>query len=890
MAFRSRALRKLGGRLIALGGGIAPSASLDAGKGKSVEAAMAADAEAARFLASYMHAHNWKRGRNEVEGALEEALLARPDFIEGALAFAVQAIRSDSPDAARALAFSMLGSPVTREAGALVLGYIARWRKLWDFAADNYAMCSDEALIRYQLANALHAFAQADSPRGPTLLDALVRHEGDLASFAPVNDLLRAASFVAMHGRTDAFDRLSEAADRLPMSERTAQEWGNLRREFAAQRDIGEKVGATGYDAVREATKWTGHDGFAHDHSGAIKLGFLNYRNPTRASTNIGDHVQTIGALGQLSAYEFEDLEASPRVREIVEGGLAKDKAREKRRKVERKVEIIPVDRDFSLLQSQEGTVWLPVCGWFAHPIYHHKPTLPFAKNIIPIFMSFHVSNYDIFDDELFAYLKAHEPIGCRDLLTVRSLREQGIEAFFNGCVTLTLGDVYPPFEGERHGRYHGAYNEKTPVEGYETVVHLDARMWERSFDENIAVADDMLRTYHHAEDVITPLLHCLLPCRAMHTPVTFTNKKEGDPRFEGLVDADQAERDRLVARFRAKYQAVFDAIFEGKSREEVFAAWREACREDIERTTAMLDAVEVELPEAVDLGALPGPDSAIVHGTRQSGEDVVDLLFAFDAGYTPHFRAVLHGIVANTERPLRVHVFGRGLADRALTRIAEAYPKVELRHYDMGAIDYGDVKLMSHISVSTMDRLVAPEIITDVRKLVYLDVDILVRGDIGELYDMEFPGHALAGRSGIDRRWREGRIFVYDIPKSMDAQTARELREVVFSNGRSDFVGFNAGVLWLDLEKLREQRMSETTTRIVGRFGLNDQYALNLFTRGDRAELPSEWNHYVIQEHMPDAKLVHFIGPVKPWTPNRQLPFLGEWQAHAREAVRASR
>ena len=37
------------------------------------------------------------------------------------------------------------------------------------------------------------------------------------------------------------------------------------------------------------------------------------------------------------------------------------------------------------------------------------------------------------------AYLKKHAPIGCRDKFTVQILNEKGIDAYFTGCLTLTL-------------------------------------------------------------------------------------------------------------------------------------------------------------------------------------------------------------------------------------------------------------------------------------------------------------------------------------------------------------------------------------------------------------------------------------------------------------------
>src|SRR5690554_2041253 len=76
--------------------------------------------------------------------------------------------------------------------------------------------------------------------------------------------------------------------------------------------------------------------------------------------------------------------------------------------------------------------------GWFMH-----NPTCwPPAKNINPLFVSFHLSPAiakKFLTAESINYLKKHEPIGCRDLQTVRTLQSHNIKAYFSSCLTTTL-------------------------------------------------------------------------------------------------------------------------------------------------------------------------------------------------------------------------------------------------------------------------------------------------------------------------------------------------------------------------------------------------------------------------------------------------------------------
>ena len=805
------------------------------------------------------------------------------DFVASVMTFVDEELAKHRPEAVRNLGYSLLGSKTSEQIGFLVLGKAASWRRLWTLAADSFLRCETSNLARYASGDALRAFTETAQPQARDILDLLGEEDAPFGHYSDA-DLHDVGFYAAYYGDRTVFDRVrTELEQRPELSEDLRQRWENLVREFASQLEVGDPLGASSYPEIRSKLVWDGTDHEATAARDDITLGFLNYRCPTRASSNIGDHVQTIGALGQLRSFDLLNLDADPAVRSILDRNPTEEQIA-----VEAPVRIIPVDRDFSILQGHESTIWVPVCGWFAHPVYKLNVGLPFASNINPIFMSFHVNNFDILTPETFDYLKAHEPIGCRDYLTVRTLREQGISAFFNGCVTLTLGDLYlTPDDDERHGRYYGAYNDKRTPDGYEAVPHLDRDVWTKTFDENIAVADELLQRYQHAEDVTTPLLHCLLPCRSMGTPVTFTNPKEGDPRFQGLVDADDEMREATADRFRVKYKAVMTAILQGHSKEEVYDVWREVCAPDIERTDELLAAEKVPDPLAPPFDMADTVDQVMksqynIGAVDATASDVVNLLFAFDYGYLDHFLAVMHGLLENTTRPIRAHLFVRDLPRQRLEGALAQFENLECRIYDLSFVTYGDINLMSHISVSTMDRLMAPEIVADIDRLVYLDIDILVRGDIGELFDLEFGDLPLAGRSGVDRRWSEGRLFAYEIPKKMAAADAREFRSRLFDTGPTDFKNFNAGVLWMNLEALRAERMSYETIGWSTRFGLNDQYALNLFARRNRGELPASWNHFSIQEFHDDPNLVHYVGPIKPWSDGAVLPFVNEWKDNA--------
>ena len=215
--------------------------------------------------------------------------------------------------------------------------------------------------------------------------------------------------------------------------------------------------------------------------------------------------------------------------------------------------------------------------GWFTHNATNWVP----APMIEPLFVSFHVNNTaapGMLDDAGVAYLKAHQPIGCRDQFTVDTLRAKGIDAYFSGCLTLTLdsyrvenserGDAvyivdplygYPTrekvtynyrrllrsiqngdiFKIGRRARHLGNLIDKDLLA---SAIHVNQEPPANTFSdaEKFEMAEDLLRKYARARLVVTSRIHCALPCLALGTPVIFINGFTNfvdSCRFDGILD-----------------------------------------------------------------------------------------------------------------------------------------------------------------------------------------------------------------------------------------------------------------------------------------------------------------------------------------------------------------
>jgi len=182
--------------------------------------------------------------------------------------------------------------------------------------------------------------------------------------------------------------------------------------------------------------------------------------------------------------------------------------------------------------------VFLLMNGWFTHFQHNFPQTVP----MIPIFVSFHCAYESLIADNK-DYFKSYEPIGCRDTATVELFKKHGIKAYFTGCLTLTfdkesnktnttyLVDINTCWNVE-----HVLFNKSA----YPNAIELSHNMYDTAIQVNISkrleLATELLNKYRTANLVITPRLHCALPCRAFNTHVQFIHSKyKSEPRFSGL-------------------------------------------------------------------------------------------------------------------------------------------------------------------------------------------------------------------------------------------------------------------------------------------------------------------------------------------------------------------
>lgn len=228
-----------------------------------------------------------------------------------------------------------------------------------------------------------------------------------------------------------------------------------------------------------------------------------------------------------------------------------------------------------------------------------------------------------------------------------------------------------------------------------------------------------------------------------------------------------------------------------------------------------------------------------------------INLVLAFDSHYAMAAAVALRSAITETRGRMTVYIIDCGLGKEEKDRIKASVPENSLATIVFIAVPEGSLVAEAGVIWAQVDMIH----LLPVEKALYLDSDVLVRGDLNDLWNTDLQGHAIGA--------------VPDIGYPLG------------HNGQK-IAYFNGGVLLMDLSTMREMSSSDLrrAAEQMRDEKFKDQDLLNaLFAGrwlpltlnwnaqglGTYAKLPSADRESLQLEEMEDADIVHFTGPVDP-------------------------
>ena len=204
----------------------------------------------------------------------------------------------------------------------------------------------------------------------------------------------------------------------------------------------------------------------------------------------------------------------------------------------------------------------------------------------------------------------------------------------------------------------------------------------------------------------------------------------------------------------------------------------------------------------------------------------------------------------------------------------------ISLRFLDIGRYSkpFEKMFLRGHFAVETYFRLLMPEIFKNYTKALYMDSDLVLNADPGELYHTDVSGYLLAACHDSDTA---GLYNGYEPNKKYYMDHILKIKK--------PYEYFQAGVILFNLEEFRKRYKTKDMLQFAAsyKWELLDQDVLNYIAQGSVKYVDSEWNvmtdwagirisqiialapkrmnaDYLKARKNP--KIIHYAGPDKPW------------------------
>ena len=239
----------------------------------------------------------------------------------------------------------------------------------------------------------------------------------------------------------------------------------------------------------------------------------------------------------------------------------------------------------------------------------------------------------------------------------------------------------------------------------------------------------------------------------------------------------------------------------------------------------------------------------------------VIPVFFATDNNYAPFVAITLESILENCSKDYfyHFHVLTTDL-DKSYEEKLKSYESEDVKIEFISLREtLTKIKVKFHLrdyySIETYYRFFIANMYPQYDKVLYMDCDIVVLGDIAELYNNDITNLYLA--ASPEEVMAEVKVFGDYVEKALDVPVSEY---------------FNAGIMVMNLAEFRKDNIEKKFFEMINRFRFRvtqDEDYLNVLCKGKTKILDLGWNKTAFKNEKFDdknLKLIHYKINWKPW------------------------
>jgi len=262
-----------------------------------------------------------------------------------------------------------------------------------------------------------------------------------------------------------------------------------------------------------------------------------------------------------------------------------------------------------------------------------------------------------------------------------------------------------------------------------------------------------------------------------------------------------------------------------------------------------------------------------------------IRVISVVDENYAQHLGVMLCSLFEHqkSNSKLDVYIVDAGISEKnksKLKQVGERYDTA-ITFLKVDKSIYKNFKISHHVNSSVYYRISIPKILdSSIKKVLYLDCDLIIKKDISELWNIDISKYFIAAVENPKfNRYNNLKIPI---------------------NAKY----FNSGVMLINLEKWRQHNIAHRVIKFIKdnpeKIILWDQDALNAILYNGWKELPPKWNQQTIMfeidvsetnftkakftEATENPAIIHYTTSSKPWHYTNEHPLKNEYYKYLKK------
>ena len=253
--------------------------------------------------------------------------------------------------------------------------------------------------------------------------------------------------------------------------------------------------------------------------------------------------------------------------------------------------------------------------------------------------------------------------------------------------------------------------------------------------------------------------------------------------------------------------------------------------------------------------------------------QDLKHIAFGINNSHSKYIRVVIRSIALNNkDYNFCIHILNDGISNlnkKRLEKEVSRYSNLQIKYYniDLNLFD-GVVSREWHISA--WYRILLPLLLNeDIKKILYLDSDTLINGELKDLYNLNLKDYCLAAVTDL-KYFKESNLKRLPMIKSG--------------------IYVCSGVMLLNLEYWRKINVTEKILSFAKNYPsllvFPDQDAINVICDGTIMLLPLEYGYVSDFKTKKDSIIFHY-GYLKPWKFIKNSPYFHIWEKYNNSLIK---